>query len=235
MAPILILLTVIVCLSIDYVARARKAARLAVEGPVEGPWARIGVPGGVADEERTRLLDVPRGLFLAPGHTWLGVEPEGTVRVGCDRLSLSTLGGVDRMDLLEPGTEVREGDRLVVLRHDGRELPLLAPVSGTIESVNLQAERHARELADAPYGDNWLYRIRPAALGPALRNMQIGEGARAWMAREVERLRDLLAVVYSREAVPVMLQDGGLPVAGLANQLDEQHWNRLVEAFYGRQ
>jgi hypothetical protein len=64
--------------------------------------------------------------------------------------------------------------------------------------------------------------------------MLLGRSAREWLDREVERLRVFLATITPRH--PVLgdtMQDGGLPVAGLTEYLDESGWQKLRERFFG--
>ena len=103
MAPLLIVLTIAVCLTVDWIIRARKAARTApATGPVEAPWTRE----QVGREPGAELAEVPGGVFLAPGHTWVQLEPSGAVRVGTDRLPMLALGGLQRLEVPEVGAEV---------------------------------------------------------------------------------------------------------------------------------
>jgi glycine cleavage system H protein len=230
MAAMLILLTIILCLTLDTIAEARKARRaeaLAAAGGVAPlrPMARLA-------EVPASLTTPPVGTFLAPGHTWLQVEPAGIARVGVGQLPVTLLGKVDRLKMLPRGTEVREGDELAVLSHGVREIRLRAPISGTVSMVNRGVALDPRQLNENPFGKQWLYRIRPQELRGSLKRCRSADAATRWMKQELRRLRDFLSVAPGDLAPGVSLPDGGLPVEGLASALGADQWARLVEEFF---
>src|SRR4030095_1549868 len=82
------------------------------------------------------LTQVPAGVFVGPGHSWMELDPMGAVRVGVDRLPLSLLGGVEAIEALPVGTEVQHGEPLALLRRGERKLEGKSPVDGVITAAN---------------------------------------------------------------------------------------------------
>jgi glycine cleavage system H protein len=176
------------------------------------------------------LKEVPRDVFLAPGHTWLQLERSGGVRLGSDRFPLTALGGVDRLDVVPEGTRVRQGDVLAHLGLGRRELRLLSPVEGTVTAVNRSLLAKPDDLHADPYKGGWFCSIRPERLATALKRMVIAEETEEWMRSELRRLRDILS--SSREGELTALADGGAPVQGLASCLEQEEWQEFVERFF---
>lgn len=228
MVAFLVLFTVLTFLTIDWALerRAQRAVAFAGGGSIPVPAPRPIDP--------QRLEGVPAGLFLGPGHVWVGVDDAGTVRVGADALPVTLLGGVDDVQLLKDGTVVRAGDPVAVLRRGERTVRLRAPIDGTVAAVNPDLTRDPARVAEDPYDGGWLYRLRPARLGSALGVLRVADDARAWMGREVARLRDVLARLSARSApqLATTLADGGLPAAGLAASLDRGAWEEVTHAFF---
>ena len=224
MVAILVLLTIIAFLTVDYFAQQR-VARLA---PVAGV-ATIGeTPRPAAD-----LLELPAGAFLAPGHVWMRLETDGTVRLGADRFAPGLLGGIDRCDVAMRGNDLRTGDPIAVLHHAGREVTLRSPVDGHVESVNTRLAADPAAAREGDGSDAWLCTVRPRDVASALRRAKVAEEARDWLRQEVAALRDFLAGTMPRErALAATLADGGLPVDGLASHLDAKVWTALVARFF---
>jgi glycine cleavage system H protein len=190
---------------------------------------------------------IPRNVFVDLGHTWVEIEPAGLVKVGADWMPATLLGKPEKVDFAMAGTEVKRGDVIMRLRRHGRTLALRAPVDGVVEEVNGALVDNPDPITSDPFGAGWLYRIAPANLGSALRAMLIDDEAANWMHREVRRLRDALSTLSRRMALGGQsglaaqlalatagptLQDGGLPVQGLADELDPESWNELANTFF---
>ena len=220
MVVVLVLLTITTFLIIDHFLR---------KSQVE---SELSLVGGVS-ADASDLVQVPGGTYLAPGHTWVRPAADGPLFVGADRLSLHALGGVDHVQLVEPGTTVRAGQPIATLGRGQRLVRLYSPVDGVVESVNHNAERDPGRLQADPYQTGWLYEIRTQGLAAALRRMFIAEEATAWMRREIGRLRDVISSLRApqAEAAPALF-DGGVPVDGFAENLSPEQWVAVVEALF---
>jgi glycine cleavage system H lipoate-binding protein len=235
MAFMLAFVTFAVCIAVEYYRRHNGALATVPAGePTAWPDGRVGalslkavpVSAGIDADLLTR---VPRGVFLAPGHTWLQLERSGGVRLGGDRFPLTALGGVDRLDVVPEGTRVRQGDVLARLKLGQRGLRLLSPVEGTVTAVNRSLLAKPDRLHSDPYEGGWFCSIRPERLAASLKRMVIAEETEEWMRSELGRLRDILS---SREGELTALADGGSPVQGLACCLGQEEWEAFVERFF---
>jgi glycine cleavage system H protein len=235
MAYLLVFLTFIICATVQYFLQHRRSlAKVSAAGamalPAVGAAARslesVAVGAGM---DAGLLTHVPRGVFLAPGHTWLQLERSGGVRLGSDRFPLTALGELDRLDVVPEGTRVRQGDMLAELGSGERELRLLSPVQGTVTAVNDSLLAKPGDLHADPYERGWLCSIRPEGLAASLKRMFIAEETEEWMRSELRRLRDSLS---SREGELIALADGGQPIQGLAGCLEPEEWDEFVERFF---
>jgi len=224
MVALLVLLTIIIFLTVDYFAQ-QAAARRAVPA--------VAAPSPLAVRVPADLGSVPNGLFLGPGHAWVGLYPSGEVRVGADPLPLTLLGGLDAVTAISAGTEVRRGQPIARLTRGARSLELASPVDGVVVATNPDAESDPGVLAADPFGCGWIVTVRPRALGGALKGRFLAEEGAAWMRVELGRLRDFLVGLTGRAALAApTLPDGGLPLAGVAEILDDGEWRELVARFF---
>lgn len=240
MAYFLVLVTCAVCIAIQYflhrsgVHSAEALASASPAGPNVLPGGRVAAPSREAvpvgaGTDAHLLKQIPRGVFLAPGHTWLQLERSGGVRLGSDHLPLTALGRVDRLEIAPEGTRVRQGDVLARLGLGKRGLRLLSPVGGTVTAVNRSLLARPNHLHADPYETGWFCSIRPERLAASLKRMVIDEETEEWMRSELRRLRDMLS---SRKGEAAALADGGTPVQGLASCLEQEEWEDFVERFF---
>ncbi len=179
-------------------------------------------------------VHLPRGLFVADNHAWVRLAESGEFRVGADEFLAEALGGADRVELVEPGTEVRKGEPIAKIWRHGRVLVLPAPVDGTVMQVNTQVVEHPEELAEDPYGNGWLAAVLPVEPTEALKELRLGERARQWLSREIQRFVEFLAHQSSPQLVGATIPDGARPVVGAALALDENGWKEFRREFIER-
>jgi glycine cleavage system H lipoate-binding protein len=170
---------------------------------------------------------VPEGVYYHPGHTWAVPEGDGTFRIGLDDFALKLVGPPDALRLPEVGSTLEPGERGFHVERDGRTVALLAPVRGRVTEVNHEVLRNPALLADDPYGRGWLMKVRAPRPETSLKNLLPWRVARAWM----EDASDALSARMQPAVAPALgrvLQDGGVPVAGLAREIDPDRWDSLA-------
>lgn len=179
-------------------------------------------------------VGVPLGVFLHPGHSWAGLNLSGEMRLGVDELLTQALGGVDRVDLPDVGARAERGRPIITLWRQGRSLPVLSPVSGTVVGVNRNLERSSRALENDPYGAGWMAAVLPSDQRQAVADLRVGMDAVRWLRSETQRFVDFVAHRAAPGLIGVVLADGAHPVIGAAAGLDDDGWRRFELEFLGR-
>lgn len=235
MVALFVLLTIIALLTVDYfVQRAElKKAKATTDVAQWVPAHAAEAAAGAATRSPVPLDRIPSGIFVDPGHVWVQLEPSGALRLGADMIPAALLGRPDRVDLKPEGTAVRRGDPIATLVRGARSLTLRAPLDGVITRVNPVAQKTPERLQDDPYGQGWLMWFAPRDLSAALKRMFVAEEATAWARGQLERLRDFVAAGSAdAQLVGATLQDGGAPIEGLTDHLDDARWQQLVEEIF---
>ncbi len=228
MVALLILLTILVLMTIDYfIQRARARAAVVSLGALPGGAKGLTRP---AAQFRYRT---PHGVFFSPNHLWLYLEESGAARLGIDDLTQSIVGRIGQMGTLAAGDRVRAGQPILDIRHDGRSLSLRSPIDGVIETVNEEIVERRDLRGIEPFSAAWVYRVRPDNAARALQSLLLGDTAKEWLDREVQRLKVILATIAPKNPVlDETLQDGGLPAWGLIDYVDEAEWKQIQEKFF---
>lgn len=164
--------------------------------------------------------------YLHRGHTWIRVVDDGQVKVGIDDFAQKVFGPADAVELPESGDISFQNHICLALVRAGRRAKFLAPVDGLVEDINVAVQRQPQLIQQDPYGEGWLYRLRPINLKYNLANLQCGEAAVAWMTAEAHRL---LAMLESD--VGVTLPDGGAIIDDVYGNFPALAWRRLVQEF----
>jgi glycine cleavage system H protein len=173
--------------------------------------------------ETAETFRVPEGLFYHQGHGWLRPEPGSTAVVGMDDFAQKLVGKVDRIEVPSVGSAIAQGGegwRLVV---DSVPIPMLSPAHGQVVDVNEEVLRSPELLQTDPYGKGWLLKLESSQIAADTRNLLSGKLARAWMENALEKLQP----VHERY-VGQVLQDGGLPVEGIARAVAGEGWQELA-------
>ncbi|MGA7861588.1 MAG: glycine cleavage system protein GcvH [Thermoplasmata archaeon] len=110
---------------------------------------------------------VPDALRYTADHEWF--RPDGVeVLVGITDHAQQQLTDVVFVDLPAVGKTVAGHGTVLTLESVKTVSDVYAPVGGTVTAVNDQLKVHPELINQDPYGNGWLFRLRPTTpLGPA--------------------------------------------------------------------
>lgn len=168
-------------------------------------------------------FELPQDRHYHRGHTWAQSHGGGVFRLGIDDFASKLVGRPDLVDLPQVGAELTAGDRGFVLRAGGRGVSLLSPVAGEVIAVNPAIAADPGLVADDPYGEGWLLEMRVPKPRAAMKNLLPQSLAAAWAERDFGRVLGKMG-----GDLGVVLQDGGMPVSGIARQLSPEHWPEIA-------
>ncbi|HEX6096292.1 MAG TPA: glycine cleavage system protein H [Thermoanaerobaculia bacterium] len=220
MIALLVVVTFLLAVTIDHLIHRQPI-------PVEAEAPRVEAPG------RPRLVpsivagfEVPDNLRYHQGHTWALAESPDLVRIGIDDFAAKLTGGVTSIDIPERGQWIRQGQRIIAMHHNGREIDLVSPIEGTIVGVNQKAIDDPQLAQRDPYGDGWLLAVNSPDANTNFRNLLGGTIARRWMDDAAARLRNIAAPAGA------LAQDGGVAVPNVIEQLPDADWDRLTKELF---
>ncbi len=187
-------------------------------------YGRRRAPAISPAESGTRFR-VPETLFYHQGHAWLRPQSGSTGFVGIDDFAQKLVGMVDSLELPPVGTRLTQGAKGWSLVIDSARVPMLSPINGEVVEVNQEVLRSPSLLQRDPYGSGWLLKVKDPAIGADTHNLLSGKVARAWMEESLERLNPI-----PHTSLGMALQDGGLPVEGIARVVAGEAWQELAAA-----
>jgi hypothetical protein len=104
---------------------------------------------------------------------------------------------------------------------------MVSPVEGTVVDVNERVVVDPELARKDPYGDGWLLKVNAPDSPTSFRNLLAGSTARRWTEDAAIRLRSLFPTPAG-----VVLQDGGLALGDLGDQLPADQWEKAAREFF---
>ncbi len=155
-----------------------------------------------------------RGLYYAPGHTWVQWKSGNLVRVGLDDLAQRLL----------PGVTLSEGEVAGAVECGDKHAAIPSPIAGRVVAINAAAVRDPSLVHRDPYTRGWLFAVEAA--NTRYSRLEYGLSARGWFAREAQQLARFLETELG-----VAAADGGELIAPGPSLLRQEQWEALTARF----
>ena len=107
-------------------------------------------------------MNNPADLRYTSSHEWLRLEADGTATVGITFHAQDALGELVYVELPEVGRRLAQGESCVVVESTKAASDVYAPVAGEVLAINPALAEAPQTVNESPYGDGWLFRMRPS-------------------------------------------------------------------------
>ena len=117
----------------------------------------------------------PQKYKYTQEHEWVCPEPQGKAKIGITDYAQSQLGDIVFLDLPEPGSQVKQFEKMGEIETVKVVSDLFAPASGKVLERNQTVLDYPAMVNEHPYGKGWLLKIelsQPAELGALLSSAQ---------------------------------------------------------------
>lgn len=184
----------------------------------------------------TESLDfrIAPGFFHTRGHVWLNWRPDGKIVVGVNDLLPRVAGRID--ELLPPayGSNLRRGEKAVLLRQGDRVLYLPSPAEGFVVESNPAVHDNPHLVKEDPYGEGWLYVMLPTTAEADMPYWMVSRRAEDWLRRETERMRHFfLETLNTGAEVASGASNAGM--VGLLERMNDTVWMFFKNQFIYQQ
>lgn len=189
-------------------------------------WSAVTAVARKMSSVGTGWFHLPTEKYYHPGHSWAQLSEDGTVTVGIDDFAQKLIGKPDSIRLPKVGARVEQGAQASRFEVDSKAIDLLSPVDGEVVDRNPAVLDSPDLINRDPYGEGWLMRIKPSRIKSNLKNLLHAKLAAAWMETTESELRQMMS-----GELGVVLQDGGIPITGIARNLSGDDWDELAKDF----
>ncbi len=100
-----------------------------------------------------------RVVKVSEEHVWVEVDDQH-VHLGLTNYIQGELDRVISVELPEVGDKIEKGEAFAEVESISTVHELIAPVSGTVLSVNPNLEEHPSVINEDPYNEGWLVEVR---------------------------------------------------------------------------
>jgi len=198
-------------------------------------WRYLTKPVKAVTEVAERIIPAISGWFRLPedrfyhqGHSWAKPESSDVVTVGIDDFALKLMGKINTIKIPQPGTTIIQGEKAWQMNVNSKSIDMLSPVDGEVIDVNEELLNSPQKINENPYDKGWLIKVRIPNVSANLKNLLSGELAKKWM----DQVQDNLLARMSNNNLGLVYQDGGLPVDGMAMNIDRENWDNIIEEFF---
>lgn len=105
---------------------------------------------------------IPEELRYNKSHEWVRDDGDGLFTVGITDHAQQALGDLVYVEAAEAGNAVSADDACCVVESVKAASDVYSPLDGEIVEVNEALNESPELVNNDPYGDGWLFRIRPS-------------------------------------------------------------------------
>lgn len=170
---------------------------------------------------------LPENYYFHRGHTWARIEYGGFVRIGMDDFALRLFGPPDHYELPKLGMTVQQDKPGFSLIRSAHQARVQSPLDGVVVALNPEINTAATTANTSPYGNGWLFMVKPTHLQPNLHHLLFPQEAENWLENEVGQLTALLEGADGQR----MAATGGRAVEDIFGSVPGLNWEKLVREF----
>ena len=111
------------------------------------------------------MSNVPANLRYTKSHEWVEKLEDGTCRVGITDHAQDLLGDMVYVEVPEVGRSVKAAEECAVVESVKAASDVYSPLSGEIVEVNEALNDNPDTVNKDPYGQGWLFRLKPLNMG----------------------------------------------------------------------
>ena len=111
------------------------------------------------------MSNVPQELRYTKSHEWVRRESDGSLTIGITDHAQELLGDLVYVEAPEVGSSFSVGDDCAVVESVKAASDVYAPVAGEVIDSNAALADAAETINSDPYGDGWIFRLKPADAG----------------------------------------------------------------------
>jgi glycine cleavage system H protein len=231
MVVLLTFLTFSFFLIFELIVQQKKAKREKESFLVDPKEQRVYQP--ISELFQNIKINLPKGLFISRGHVWVKVLPKGEVRLGLDCFCPKLITKIDKIELHNPEDRVNNNGGMCTIYQGEKKLTFYSPLDGIIRDVNTQIFKDPKTICRDPFGEGWIYRVRPSLeMSYLMESETMDKDNLDWEKSEVDRLANfVLSDPSTKMLVEENLKKKKFGLQGLLDNLDSFSWLKFEEQF----
>ena len=111
------------------------------------------------------MSNIPANLKYVKTHEWLRAEADGSITIGITDYAQNSLGDLVFVEVPKVGRNVAADEACSVVESVKAASDVYAPIAGEVIAANGKLGDAPELLNSDPYGEGWLFRIKPTDAG----------------------------------------------------------------------
>ena len=113
------------------------------------------------------MIELPEDVLFTAEHEWVRIDSSTVARIGVTAYATGELGDIVYVSLPTVGSSVVAGDSCGELESTKSVSEVYAPLGGEVVARNEALDATPELVNTDPYGEGWLFEIRPDGAGAA--------------------------------------------------------------------
>lgn len=109
------------------------------------------------------MSNIPSELKYAKSHEWVRREADGSVTIGITDHAQNALGDLVFVEVPKAGRKLAADEACAVVESVKAASDVYAPIGGEVIAVNSKLADSPEILNTDPYGEGWMWKMRPAS------------------------------------------------------------------------
>ena len=109
------------------------------------------------------MSNIPSELKYAKSHEWVRREADGSVTIGITDHAQNALGDLVFVEVPKAGRKLAADEACAVVESVKAASDVYAPIAGEVIAVNSKLADSPEILNTDPYGEGWMWKMRPAS------------------------------------------------------------------------
>ncbi|MDH5444130.1 MAG: glycine cleavage system protein GcvH [Gammaproteobacteria bacterium] len=107
------------------------------------------------------MSNIPAELRYTKSHEWVRKNDDGTLTIGISDHAQELLGDLVFVDAPESGSSFEQGEDCAVVESVKAASDVYCPISGEVVEANATLADAPETINADPYGDGWIFSIKP--------------------------------------------------------------------------
>ena len=179
-------------------------------------------------------IRIKKNLFYHRKHTWLDITDPNYVKIGIDNFAGKFILGIKMVVLPTLKNKINQGQICCWIVGEDETLPILAPLTGYVVSLNPQIVDEPTLVNRSPYEDGWLMRIKPANLQQDIKNVYNDNDVFGLYKGDTEKLKEKFESILKKnwKKLGPTSCDGGNMYIHVRDMIGPKKYSEIINTFF---
>ena len=102
----------------------------------------------------------PKDLKYSKDHEWIKIDGDNSAVIGITSFATDSLGDVVFIELPDPGTNIKQFEKIGEIESVKAVSDIFTPISGEIVEQNTKLINNPELINNSPFKDGWMFKVK---------------------------------------------------------------------------